>query len=543
MSRDKDLNINVKMPGAEQAKQQAKGLANATKEVGEKTASGQRQAAGATKQSNDQLTGMGRVLGNLKSQVMSFVGGWLGLHAVIKLLDVMKSKLESIEQAQEKIYNNSLSLAEVGQGLEFQTGTVGQQQYWAKQALGVQQAGGLQNPEAAQQMLVSMDIAFAKQGGIKNQQIVELGKQLAPFFGTAGLSGEEIAKVFEFAGTAGIDPATEAYTNYFAKLQAGYTASKATNFGQFMTGLQKGGTSYMAMGGSLEEAISTFSGARSVMANEALAATLLEQTARLSSGAYEKPRKAIERARGVSWEDLTMDKRTAALLEYVESIEEGKRSEVLASQGFPVELTTQLGKMVSPEAKQTMAATRQQVAAANPESVRSQTNAFMKSMAAKKRQGDAERRMVDIEKAPEYASWREALETAKSRFDALEAEGEDKPWWLMSDATETQYLAFEELLKDVESLEKDAVTGEHKKRIEDMKAFIHLNMMGLQGSPKTSRILKSVVHKRGKLASKKVWELEADMVAQGPPVIINDHSINYYPRVGDDQRGPRFTRD
>lgn len=32
-------------------------------------------------------------------------------------------------------------------------------------------------------------------------------------------------------------------------------------------------------------------------------------------------------------------------------------------------------------------------------------------------------------------------------------------------------------------------------------------------------------------------------IVEGAPVIINDNSMNYYPRVGSDERGPRFTQD
>jgi hypothetical protein len=301
--------------------------------------------------------------------------------------------------------------------------------------------------------LYRLDIAFARQGGIKSRQIQELARQLAPFIGAAGLGPEEVAKVFEFAGTAGIAPTEQAYKEYFAKLQAGYTASKATDFGQFMMGLQKGGTAYMAMGGTLEEAISAFASARSVMANEALAATLIEQVTRLSSGGYEKPREAIEKKLGVRWENLAMDERMNALLRYVESIPEAKRGQVLTEQGFPAELTTQVGKMVSPEAKRTMEATRQQVADATAMMIEQQTKAYMESILAEQRKAEAEIAGKAVREGPAYASMLRHLSKARADFDISAAKGQDR--WLR-DSIEPQVLAIESFIAELDDLYKTA---------------------------------------------------------------------------------------
>jgi len=295
----KDINIHLKTTGAEQTKEQLAQTGQAAKDVGQKTADGQKLAAPAVEQSTEKLGALDRVFNKLKDSAAGFITGFLGLQAVIKLITFLQEKLERVQKIQQQIYEQSIALADVGQALEFQTGTRGKQEFWTERALALQKAGALRTPEIAQQMLVSMDIAFAAQAGIKNKQIRDLAEQLAPFVGAAGLGPEEVSKIFEFAGAAQIAPTAQAYKQFFAQLQAGFTASKAVNFGGFMTGLQQGGTGYLAMGGTLTEAISTFSSARAVMANEALAATLVEQVSRLSSGGYEKPRQAIEQALGV----------------------------------------------------------------------------------------------------------------------------------------------------------------------------------------------------------------------------------------------------
>jgi len=466
----KDINIHLKTTGAARTKQQLRETGEAAKGVGEKTAAGHKQGAQATEQATQKMTGMGRVLNNLKSQVFAFVGAWLGMQAVQRALSYIITRLEKIQQLQKDIYQESVDLAEIGQALEFQTGTRGKQQWWTEQAIKLQQAGALATPETAQQMMVSMDIAFERLGGIQSEQVMELAMQLAPFVGAAGAKGlgpEEVSKLFEFAGIAGIAPTEEAYKEYFAKLQAGYTASKAVDFGQFMMGLQKGGTAYMAMGGTLEEAISAFAGARAVMANEALAATLVEQIARLSGGAYERPRQAIERKLDVSWPELSMDERMYALLRYVGGIPEARRGEVLAKEGFPIELTTQIGKMVSPEAMRTMAATRERVAEATATMIEELTQAYLDSMLAQQRQTEAGIGQRAAEEGPVFAEWQIRLQSAQKEVEILAAKGQAR-------AALHPYAAYiealEQLQKDVSEFRQtltDEIFQQKAQKLED----------------------------------------------------------------------------
>ena len=584
----KDINIHLKTKGAERTKQQLGGVAQASKQVGDKTAEGHKEGAGAVDKTTQKMTGMGRVLGNLKSQVLGFIGGFLGLQAVIKLVDYLQQKLQRIQQIQEQLYRQSVSMSQIGQALEFQTGTKGMQQFWTKLALQLQAAGGLPSPEVAQQMMISMDIAFSKQGGIKSQQIQELARQLAPFVGAAGLGPQEVAKVFEFAGTAGIAPTEQGYKEYFAKLQAGYTASKATNFGQFMEGLQKGGTAYMSMGGTLEEAISAFAAARSVMANEALAATLLEQVSRLSSGAYAKPRQAIEKKMGVSWEKLSMDERMKALLGYVETVPESRRGEVLAEQGFPVELTTQIGKMVSPEAKRTMEATREQVANATVAMIEQQMQAYMESILAEQRRTEAEIAGKEAEEGLPFALMLRHLNQARKDFDISAAKGQDR--WLR-DSIEPQILAIESLIAEIEEFYQTApmemrpqiretidLLRERLKR-EKVISFEPVNYIlktsnreiykllmnaakaseavqtildeGTESSRDLENVIRNIsIPKKSPLVESEPVEglpppvepsSESPAAEQGP-VTINynyDNGLHYHPRIGSDESGPR----
>jgi len=533
----KDINIHVKAKDTGRTRQQLDEVGRSAKDVGAKTAEGGKQAAAATEKTTQKLTGMGRILETLKGQVLAFVGAFLGLQFVMKIITTLIQKLERIQQLQREIYEKSLSFAEIGQALEFQTGTRGRQMDWAAKAAALQKAGGLASPAVAQQMLISMDIAFAAQGGIKSPQVMGIAGQLAPFVGTAGLGPAEVSQLFKFAGAAGIAPTTAAYKQYFAQLQAAYTASQSTNFGQFLSGAQKGVTAYITQGGTLTEGLSAYGGAVAVTANEALAATLVEQVARLSGGGYERPRQAIEKGLGVSWETLSMNERMDALLRYVGGIPESRRAQVLAAQGFPMELTTGIGKMITPGAMRTMAATRRVVEGAAVSNLDAQTQAYLKSLLGKAKAAEADRAADVIEAGPEFASWQERLKTAREQHEILVAKGEDR--WIR-DKLEPYVMAIEYLQKDITAFEPS--TEEERLRKEDLLYRIKTSMemptglltqfMGTGGQV-------------GKLGYKWLEEFEAlqnpTAGSTGQPVIINDNSVKYYPRVGVDDtgQGPR----
>jgi len=575
----KPINIPLKATGAEETKEKIKGVGEAAKQLGQQVAEGQGKGAAKTQEATNKLGGMGQVLGGLKSQIMGFVGAWLGFNTVLGWLTSYIEKLKQAQLLQGELYKGALGLMDVGQALEMQTGTKGRQQYWTEQAIALQEAGGLQSPKVAQQMMISMDLAFAKQGGVKNKGVLDLGKELAPFVGAAGLGPEEVSKIFEFAGIAGVKPSPEGYKGYFAKLMAGFTASKATNFGQFMTGLQKGGTAYMTQGGSLGEAISAFSGARAVTSSEELAASLVEQIARMSGGGYEKPRQAIEKALHVKWEQLPMDRRMGALLEYVQKVPEGKRAQKLTEEGFPAELVTSIGKMVSPEAMGTMAATRQKVAGADTRTIDAMTKSYMGSLLGKSRVEEAKRTGLVAKEGPQYAGWSERLKTAGDQLKTLQAKGKDL-WW-MPDEYEAEFMALETLLKDYDRYIEELPEGKKRRQVADARKGLSHYLWFAARFGGSLHVWKETGKEHGFEYTRALEALRAmpeeqqpklqpepqpePQVAPGPetqpqvapepspqskatqpPVINNyyqshyDHSMHYYPSTGEIERGPRF---
>jgi len=491
---NKDINIHVKTPGADQSKQNLDKVGKTGKHVGEDIASGSKKAASATEKSTKKLSGMGRVLSTLKGQVMGMVGAWLGMEGVKKLINYFIDKLEKIKKLQEDIYQKSLSLREVGQDLEMQTGTVGQQREWTKKTLEVQKAGGLKDPATAKDMLVSMDIALKGQGGVRNPAVMNLARDLAPFVGATQMGSDEVGRLFGFATTAGIAPNVKAYRQYFAKIKAGWTASEATDIGKFMTSLQQGGTAYMGQGGSLDEAISAFSSARSVTANESTAATLLEQVARFSSGAYEKPRQAVEKSQSVKWENMNMDQRMDALLGHIRMIPEGSRTQTMIAQGFEPGLATEIQKMVTAKAISAMRSTRRSVGQATTSLTGRQMRAYLDSDLGKARSLEAEKSLMELDAGSGFAAWQRRIGRSKKEHEILASKGQDS--WVR-DEFEPYVMALDEMDRQAKELLEDLPKGQERYRVKNLLSNIRHQRNVLGNNLTNMRLSFGFANKRG----------------------------------------------
>lgn len=479
---DKDINIHIKAKGADRTERELQAMSDAMLLFGDATdkATGKGrehnaqtdQATAAKKRLKEQMdrthelynqqdAGL-RKMANSMASVQRIATGMIatlgGISAINKLWQDFIAHLERVRTLQQDIYKQGMSPLQVGQSLEFQTGTVGQSRQWAAKATQIQKAGSLTDTSTAGAMMIAADVNLP--GGIGSPKNFDLVKDvIAPFAGAADLSAEEAAKLLEFAQTAGIEPTKEAWQKYLAQLQAGFTASKATNFGQFMTGLQRGATPYMAAGGSLTEAISLFSGARSVTASEPLAGTLLEQVTRISGGAYEKPRQAMEEALGLDWSQINTDQRAAALLQYARSLPENQRAQFLAEAGFPPELINQINRLVTPGGMETIDATRKKIEAASPAALKKQTAAFAESDLGKQRQIDAAKQESELSLVSELAPFERVLQQAKNKLRVNLATDQDLP---LMDRHEPAAYILDDIIKSLE--EMPALEGEDEQR-------------------------------------------------------------------------------
>ncbi|RKY12654.1 MAG: hypothetical protein DRP65_00415 [Planctomycetota bacterium] len=533
----KDVNIHVKTPGAEESKQKLEKVGAAAKGVGEKTAEGQRRGADATEKTTQKLSRMGGVFSGLKNQIVGFIGAWAGLQGIQKALAAIIEKLERIAQLQKEFYESSLSYAEIGQALELQTGTIGKQAEWARKAIGIQKAGALPSVGAAGQMMIAADIAFAAQGGIKNPAIMQLLMDISPMFGAAGLGAAEVGKFFKFAGVAGTAATGEAYKGFFSKLYAGYTASTSTDFGQYLTGLQKGGTAYLTSGegATLGAAISGYVGSLAVASNELLAATMLEQASRVASGVYPKPIAAMEKALGLKWQGLSTDERMQATIDYISSLPESQRTQILAAQGFPGELTTALGKFASPKAIASRLAAAEKVGAAGPEQIRPITEAYLGYDLAKQRQMEAAKAEVELEIGPRFGGAQRRIARMRKQHEALVSRGADR--WVR-DRLEPYVMALEEIRSELQQIPADDLTEAERERRARVINAISGDIAGMTTWPIEELY-------RGGLPAIKVQAAEqalSDLRGQRGGASVThyyDNSINYNPVVGESRVGAR----
>ena len=532
-----NVNIHLKTPGADEAKEKFNQLGGAAKKLGDDTSQAGRRGADGFGPLEKKTSSLGRILGSLKSQILGFVAAWLGMEGIQRIIDGLISRLERMHQLQKNIYQESLSINQMGQALEYQTKTAGQQQAWSQKILALQAAGALSSPDTAYQMMVSADIALADQGGIKNPQIMGMLKDVAPFVGTGQFTGEEVAQAFEFAKTAGVPATAEGYQTFFAQLHSAYTASKSKTAGQFMSGLMQGGVSYMGLGGSREMAFGLFSAARSQIGSEAQAGTALEQLTRLSGGAYAKPIKNIEKALGVKWSDLSMDQRAMTLLQYTRSLPAAERVSKLVEAGFPAELTTVVAKLVSAEAGTTLESTISQVTAASPAGEISGVRAYMDSAVGKERTAQANRAAGRVKAGPAFAAWQRRFATAKSNYETLAAKGQDEFW--VPEKFEPTYMALGGLENDILRLLK---SGEITSVEDYNRAMHYLDKIREKRSAMSSIIENPFRGFMGEGLGKDLGYAAEQFLQQAQPSVTIDQSTNFnYARPGQPV-SPRYSQ-
>jgi hypothetical protein len=278
---------------------------------------------------------------------------------------------------------------------------------------------------------------------------------IVPMFGATGVSGAAGAQFIDYAGTAGIAPAM--YQDFYAKVLAGFRSSKSKDFGQFLTGLQSGTTGMILQGASAENAISTYATALSVTKNEASAATLVEQMTRLSSGAYAKPREALEGFGGVAWGDVDADGQFNLLLQYAGNLPENQRVQLLTEAGFSPELAGGLSKIASPDTVATLARTRQSVGGASGAALRQQITAFEGSAVGLDRRLHGAKAEDVLRVQGQIGGWMARLQAAQDRVAEMAVRGEDRV--LMPDDVEAHWVAQGRIYDDLEEIARQAAAA------------------------------------------------------------------------------------
>jgi hypothetical protein len=418
-----EAQVKITTPGAPQAQQALKNTGEAAKQMGRDVSAASDNAANKTKDVGDEAGNTSGKLEGMGNAAKQMVSGFMGLAAVVKILEDIAAKLEETIRLRDEALGAAMTPLQLGQQMVVQTGT-GSQQQWAERILRLQQTGGFADASAASELMTAMDVGFAGQGGIGSEDIMNLTTRIAPDLAAMNLSGSQVSAIIKLAGTAGIEPTEAAFRDFFAKVQTGYTKSKSTDFSQFITGLQKGGTAYMAQGGSLEGAISNYSASLSVSANENLASTLLEQASRLAGGGYEKPRQAIESAYGVSFGDLSIDQRYDMLIDYASRLPESQRLQFLVEAGIPAELASGFNKLATPDAMRTMAQTRSAVGSADAGLIASQTGGWMDSSLYKTNRMTASDQAAQLRSADVYQTQIRLKRKAEQIYEDMARRGE-----------------------------------------------------------------------------------------------------------------------
>lgn len=470
---DKDVNIKLKVTGDQETKNTLKSAGDAGKRASETIADGQKKAAEQTEKTNEKFKRSSGILGGLKTQVVGWIAGFAGLQTIVKLLDLMEAKLQRISNLIRDMHQNNLTLQELGQALELQTGTVDKQQFWSRTVSQIQKSGGLQSPQQASQILTALDINYGLDSG-NNKGILKFAKDIAPMIGTANMGASEIEQFITLGKTVGVKPNKQAYETFFAKARAAFTKGDASNFGQYLEGLNTGTQGFLQAGGTFEQATAFYNQALAVTpGNTAKAATLAETITRLSGGGYEKPRRNIERWGKVKWSDLTPNEQIEMIVSYTNSFPRNQRVQRLVEAGFESGYANELVKFSGGKAMNQSANTLTAVKAANASDTAQLVGSYLQTPLASSRAIQAEKNIRDVKLGSKYASWENELQRQKQKLGELVVEGKDK--FFVNDEIEPYLMITQDI---ADGIEKGAISGFSR----DEKLAFQVSLLNLQNA-------------------------------------------------------------
>jgi len=532
---DKDINIHVRAEGIEQTKQQVEVVATTLYDYYKAMGDAGNQVEDSTKKASGGLLGMGRILDNITNQVSGFVFGWLSMRGALKILDLFNQKLQKMLDLSKEFYDKTLQIQQVGQSLEFQTSTVGQQRQWGMKALDVQKAGGFADIATAKTLMDAVEVTYKDKGGIKNEQIFNFTKRLAPLTGAAGLNQEGISSLFRIAEQAKVPADINAWNTMVAKIIAGAAGGKMT-FDEFLanTGTGTGFTNYLTLGGSLDKAISLYAAAGNVSANKKTGNSLLDLVVQISTSQNKDAAKVIERFAGKPFKDIKLDEQADTVLKYLNSLDPSQRVKILTKNQFPS--PADLSKLATPQAQQIIESTQKEIAAADVNNIEAVRKAYQKSEVYKEQAAK-----VDIEKqkaamSPEEQAWQRRLTTAKGQFDILAQKSQDRLF--IRDKLEPTVMAYEQIAKEAEQIMESAPKGsEQYKEAKLLRDYTMITIQTLTGPveqvfPPAQRQL----YQKGVKISGQLEQFQSAEPNEPNSIIINnnyDSSTHYHPSVGE----------
>lgn len=529
---DKDINIHVRAQDTEETKRQVDGVSESVEGFGRTTTDATRKASEGTEKSVRSFFSMGDILERITTQAISFGAALLGIEGAKKILDAITQYFERMATAMRDIYDKALELRQIGQNLEFQTNTAGQQRQWGMKAIEVQKVGGLPDTIIAGQLMSAVETTYKQQGGLKNTHIFDFTKQLAPLIGAAGLNQGGIDSLLRIAEQAKIPPDINAFKTFFAKTMAGAAGGKMT-LEQFLenTGSGTGFTNYLQAGGTLDKAIGLYSAAGNASANKRTGNALLDLLVQISAGENKKAESAVERFSGKQLAAMSMDERADTVLNYINSLSEATRVKTLTNHGFPS--AADLAKLATPQARQIIESTQKAIAATTPQDLDKQIKAYEQSPLAKQRAEDAQAAGEKLQEATDIEAWQRRLNRAKEHRIIERTKGEGR--FFVGEGSEPYYIALKNMETELEAITKQyPVTTDIGQRAEQSLQAVRGGMFQLWNTGPFTPLFMPGLNRRGVALSQTLEELKSQSEPNEPNSvnITNNYGDTYHPAVG-----------
>jgi len=336
-----EVNIHIKTPGADKAKQDIDEVTRATKKSGDATSQAGTQAR--------QASGKMKLLGSAVNQLKSYLVGLAGISGLLAFFKSWLEHIKEITEAQDKLVESTKGLDQAAKSLASQAnvmGVPGGMEAARQQVATILESGVLGSWEQAEAVAVAAHSAFGTSGQLLTPEQLDIAGVVAGFAQRKDVSDRGIDDLFKVLDALGATGSAEAAQHRISQLSTVQQASKIKDFELFISSAIKSIVPAIKYGATPEMAMAQFASALDVSASGDLAAQKTEQAAAL----MQNP-KIVEAVSGaadisaVAFRDLPYDQRISLFSNWIAAnAATGAGQQRLLKAGLSPE---QLGRMLT----------------------------------------------------------------------------------------------------------------------------------------------------------------------------------------------------
>ena len=423
MSNMQEFIQRVRVVGVDEAVREMRELGVNTENLGKKT----KHAGQESSDAGSKFFGFGNIVKGIAQQAKAMVTGFLGLSAVVSIINNLIANLEKVRDVQRELTESAVEYDSTMRKIAGQLGvSTNRAQLVSTQ---VRAAGGLSRG-AAESLIISSDIAMRDEkggGGLLAGGNLAITREIAGYAGAKDFNESATGDLVDLLKSANRLKDVQTVKQAVAMISAASDSSRAANVGEFVQIAKAGGEGLLQAGVPLEDVLMMAVQARQVELSPMRSAHSLEVIQQLAiGGAEEKFNKEMAKVaadRGLDLATMSSADKVQLVRDIFAGVttqeDENRLAEMISPERYLRMLKTFRGSNVT-----TTAGTSAVMAAARPENFDAVTREYQNSISYRRASDDAWDDLHDAMLGRELFSYNELRLRAEKAHKRAVASGE-----------------------------------------------------------------------------------------------------------------------